>query len=54
MGDMLFDQTAIDKYLEIEESIMYMPVTHPELLMAPLMLIGSKEIGEKLGLKPRA
>jgi acetyl-CoA C-acetyltransferase len=31
-----------------------MPVTHPELLMASLMLIGSKEIGEKLGLKPRA
>jgi hypothetical protein len=38
----------------MKESIMcIMPVTHPELLMA-LNVDWFQEIGEKLGLKPRA
>jgi acetyl-CoA C-acetyltransferase len=56
MGDMLFDQTAIDKYLEIERINHVHHAGNSSGIVdgAALMLIGSKEIGEKLGLKPRA
>ncbi|WP_349257397.1 acetyl-CoA C-acetyltransferase [Flavobacterium sp.] len=56
MGDMLFDQTAIDKYLEIERINHVHHAGNSSGIVdgASLMLIGSKEIGEKLGLKPRA
>ncbi len=56
MGEMLFDQTAIDKYLEIEKINHVHHAGNSSGLVdgAALMLIGNKEIGEKLGLKPRA
>lgn len=56
MGEQLFDQTAIDKYLEIEKINHVHHAGNSSGLVdgASLMLIGSKEIGEKLGLKPRA
>lgn len=56
MGEMLFDQTAIDKYLEIQKINHVHHAGNSSGIVdgASLMLIGSKEIGEKLGLKPRA
>jgi len=56
MGEMLFDQTAIDKYLEVEKinHIHHAGNSSGIVDGAALMLIGSKEIGDKLGLKPRA
>ena len=56
MGEMLFDQTAIDKYLELEKINHVHHAGNSSGLVdgAALMLIGNKEIGEKLGLKPRA
>jgi len=56
MGEMLFDQTAIDKYLDIEKINHVHHAGNSSGIVdgASLMLIGSKEIGEKLGLKPRA
>ncbi|MEZ7499766.1 acetyl-CoA C-acetyltransferase [Flavobacterium sp. Arc3] len=56
MGEQLFDQTAIDKYLEVEKINHVHHAGNSSGLVdgASLMLIGSKEIGEKLGLKPRA
>jgi len=56
MGDMLFDQTAIGRYLEIERINHVHHAGNSSGIVdgASLMLIGSKEIGEKLGLKPRA
>jgi len=56
MGELLFDQTAIDKYLEIERIHHVHHAGNSSGIVdgAALMLIGSKEIGEKLGLKPRA
>jgi len=56
MGEMLFDQTAIDTYLETERINHIHHAGNSSGLVdgAALMLIGNKEIGEKLGLKPRA
>lgn len=56
MGEQLFDQTAIDRYLEIEKINHIHHAGNSSGLVdgASLMLIGSKEVGEKLGLKPRA
>jgi len=56
MGDQLFDQTAIDKYVEVENINHIHHAGNSSGLVdgAGLMLIGSKEVGEKLGLKPRA
>ncbi|MBL4746636.1 MAG: acetyl-CoA C-acetyltransferase [Flavobacteriaceae bacterium] len=56
MGDMLFDQTAIDTYLEIEKINHVHHAGNASGIVdgAALMLIGNKEIGQKLGLKPRA
>ncbi|EIA08535.1 3-ketoacyl-CoA thiolase @ Acetyl-CoA acetyltransferase [Flavobacterium frigoris PS1] len=56
MGEMLFDQTAVDKYLEIERINHVHHAGNSSGIVdgASLMLIGSKEVGEKLGLKPRA
>ncbi|PKP12251.1 MAG: acetyl-CoA acetyltransferase [Bacteroidetes bacterium HGW-Bacteroidetes-3] len=56
MGELLFDQTAIDKYIEIEKMNHVHHAGNSSGLVdgAALMLIGNKEIGEKLGLKPRA
>lgn len=56
MGEMLFNQTAIDKYVEIEKINHIHHAGNSSGLVdgAALMLIGTKEIGEKLGLKPRA
>ncbi|SDX15541.1 acetyl-CoA C-acetyltransferase [Flavobacterium degerlachei] len=56
MGEMLFDQTAIDKYLDVEKINHVHHAGNASGIVdgASLMLIGSKEIGEKLGLKPRA
>ena len=56
MGEMLFDQTAIDKYLEVEKINHVHHAGNASGIVdgASLMLIGSKEMGEKLGLKPRA
>lgn len=56
MGEMLFDQTAIDKYVAIEKINHVHHAGNSSGLVdgASLMLIGNKEIGEKLGLKPRA
>ena len=56
MGEMLFDQTALDKYVEVERINHVHHAGNSSGLVdgAGVMLIGSKEIGEKLGLKPRA
>lgn len=56
MGEMLFDQTAIDKYVAVEKINHVHHAGNSSGLVdgASLMLIGNKEIGEKLGLKPRA
>lgn len=56
MGALLFDQTAIDKYLEIEKINHVHHAGNASGIVdgAALMLIGNKEIGEKMGLKPRA
>lgn len=56
MGEMLFDQTAIDKYVAVEKINHVHHAGNSSGLVdgAALMLIGNKEIGEKLGLKPRA
>ena len=56
MGEMLFDQTAIDKYLEVEKINHVHHAGNASGIVdgASLMLIGSKEMGKKLGLKPRA
>lgn len=56
MGEMLFDQTAIDKYLEVEKINHVHHAGNASGIVdgASLMLIGSKEMGDKLGLKPRA
>jgi len=56
MGDMLFDQTAIDNYLEIEKINHLHHAGNASGIVdgAALMLIGNKEIGKKLGLTPRA
>lgn len=56
MGELLFDQTAIDKYVEVEKMNHVHHAGNSSGLVdgAALMLIGNKEIGEKLGLKPRA
>lgn len=56
MGELLFNQTAIDKYVEIEKINHVHHAGNSSGLVdgAALMLIGNKEIGEKLGLKPRA
>lgn len=56
MGEMLFDQTAIDKYVAIEKINHVHHAGNSSGLVdgAALMLIGNKEIGIKLGLKPRA
>jgi len=56
MGELLFDQTAIDKYVAIEKINHVHHAGNSSGLVdgAALMLIGNKEIGEKLGLKPRA
>ncbi len=56
MGQMLFDQTALDKYLEIEQINHIHHAGNSSGLVdgAALMLIGSRQIGEQLGLIPRA
>lgn len=56
MGEMLFDQTALDKYIELERINHVHHAGNSSGIVdgAAAMLIGSKEIGEKLGLKPRA
>ena len=56
MGQMLFDQTALDTYLEIEQINHIHHAGNSSGLVdgAALMLIGSKAIGEQLGLTPRA
>jgi len=56
MGEMLFDQTAIDKYVAIEKMNHVHHAGNSSGLVdgAALMLIGNKEMGIKLGLKPRA
>lgn len=56
MGEQLFDQTALDKYIEIERINHVHHAGNSSGLVdgAALMLIGNKEVGEKLGLTPRA
>ncbi len=56
MGEMLFDQIAIDRYPEVEKINHVHTAGNSSGIVdgAGLMLIGSKETGEKLGLKPRA
>ena len=56
MGQMLFDQTALDTYLEIEQINHIHHAGNSSGLVdgAALMLIGSRQIGEQLGLIPRA
>lgn len=56
MGEMLFDTTALDKYIEIERINHVHHAGNSSGIVdgASLMLIGTKEIGEKLGLTPRA
>jgi acetyl-CoA C-acetyltransferase len=52
---MLFDQTAIDKYLEIERiNHVHHAGNSSGIVDGASLMFGSKEIGEKLGLKPRA
>ncbi|PCE63740.1 acetyl-CoA C-acetyltransferase [Sediminicola luteus] len=56
MGHMLFDQTALDTYPEIEaiDHVHHAGNSSGIVDGAAMMLIGNKEVGEKLGLKPRA
>jgi len=56
MGEMLFNQTALNKYIDIERINHVHHAGNSSGIVdgAGLMLIGSKEIGEKLGLRPRA
>lgn len=56
MGEMLFDQTALDTYVDVESINHVHHAGNSSGIVdgASLMLIGSKEVGEKLGLKPRA
>lgn len=56
MGDMFFDQTALDAYVNIERIHHIHHAGNSSGLVdgAALMLIGNKEAGEKLGLTPRA
>jgi acetyl-CoA C-acetyltransferase len=56
MGEMLFDQTAIDAYVNTERINHIHHAGNSSGLVdgAALMLIGNKEVGEKLGLTPRA
>jgi len=56
MGEMLFDQTAIDAYVNIERINHIHHAGNSSGLVdgAALMLIGNKEVGKKLGLTPRA
>lgn len=56
MGEMLFDQTAIDTYVEVESINHVHHAGNSSGIVdgAGFMLIGNKEVGEKLGLKPRA
>ncbi|RXJ50204.1 acetyl-CoA C-acetyltransferase [Gelidibacter gilvus] len=56
MGELLFNQTALDTYIEIERINHVHHAGNSSGLVdgAGLMLIGTKEIGEKLGLTPRA
>tara|TARA_R110002033_G_scaffold72897_1_gene124125 strand:+ start:68839 stop:70038 length:1200 start_codon:yes stop_codon:yes gene_type:complete len=56
MGEQLFDQTALDAYVEIERIHHVHHAGNSSGLVdgAALMLIGNKEVGEKLGLTPRA
>lgn len=56
MGEMLFDQTALDHYVAVESINHVHHAGNSSGIVdgAALMLIGTKEVGEKLGLKPRA
>ena len=56
MGEMFFDQTAIDKYVEVESINHVHHAGNSSGIVdgAGFMLIGNKEVGEKMGLKPRA
>lgn len=56
MGEMLFNQTAIDTYVDVERINHVHHAGNSSGIVdgAGLMLIGSKAIGEKMGLKPRA
>ena len=56
MGEMGFDSVAMQKYTSVEKiNHVHTPGNSSGIVDgASLVLIGSKEIGEKLGLKPRA
>jgi acetyl-CoA C-acetyltransferase len=56
MGEMGFDAVALQKYTQLEKiNHVHTPGNSSGIVDgAALVLIGSKEIGEKLGLKPRA
>ena len=56
MGEMGFDAVALQKYTQLEKiNHVHTPGNSSGIVDgAALILIGSKEIGEKLGLKPRA
>jgi acetyl-CoA C-acetyltransferase len=56
MGEMGFDSSALQKYTTLEKiNHVHTPGNSSGIVDgASLVLIGSKEIGEKLGLKPRA
>jgi len=56
MGSMGFDATALDKYTTIEKIHHHHHAGNSSGIVdgAALMLLGSKEAGEKAGLKPRA
>lgn len=56
MGEMGFDSVALQKYTTLEKiNHVHTPGNSSGIVDgASLVLIGSKEIGEKLGLKPRA
>lgn len=56
MGEMLFNHIALNKYIDIERINHVHHAGNSSGIVdgAGLMLIGSKEIGEKLGMRPRA
>ncbi|MEZ5025164.1 MAG: acetyl-CoA C-acetyltransferase [Chitinophagales bacterium] len=56
MGEMGFDNTALEVYTSVEKiNHVHTPGNSSGIVDgASLVLVGSKEIGEKLGLKPRA
>lgn len=56
MGELLFDQTALDTYVDVESINHVHHAGNSSGLVdgAAMMLIGNKDIGEKMGLKPRA